>query len=217
MRRFIFLLVSFSVFITKLQAQVTIGSGYEPNQNAFLDLKQEYDGEKSTKGLLLPRVDLVSIYDFAPLSAHVNGMVVYNTATSESADITGLNTHVSPGFYYNDGVKWERLYMGYTNWFYMPSIAISTGTVSTDWEYINLYDRYIEEFTGANPTTSKASNNAPPVIPHIPKADDLYYYITYYPDEIFVIDEISSEGLMKYKVKGNATAYSYVNIVFVLK
>lgn len=75
MRRFVFLVVSFVVFVMMTQAQVTIGSGYEPDPpDAFLDLKQEKDGEKSNKGLLLPRVELVSIYEFAPpLSAHVHG------------------------------------------------------------------------------------------------------------------------------------------------
>lgn len=145
-------------------------------------------------------------------------MIVYNTATSEFAGETNLNTRVSPGFYYNDGgEKWERLYMGYTNWFYMPSIAIPTATESTQWEYLDLYQRYKDEFTGANTATSKASKNAPLKVPYIPEAEDLYYYITYYPNDVFEIEEISTDGKMKYKVKGPATDFSYVNIVFVLK
>lgn len=79
-------------------AQVTIGSGFEPDDNALLDLKENNTGT-STKGLLLPRVALISTDNFRPLTAHVAGMLVYNLATT--GDVT-------PGFYINDGSKWVR-------------------------------------------------------------------------------------------------------------
>jgi hypothetical protein len=62
-----------------------------PDVNAGLDVNF------TTKGLLVPRVALTSSASFAPLAAHVAGMVVYNTATV--ADI-------SPGLYYDNGTKW---------------------------------------------------------------------------------------------------------------
>jgi hypothetical protein len=40
----------------------------------------------------------------SPLTAHIAGMVVYNTATAGSG-----TTAVSPGFYYNNGTEWVRL------------------------------------------------------------------------------------------------------------
>lgn len=52
-----------------LQAQVTIGSGIAPDQNALLDLKENGSGS-SSKGLLLPRVALSSIISSSPLSAY---------------------------------------------------------------------------------------------------------------------------------------------------
>ena len=61
------------------------------NANADLELASP------TKGLLTNRVALTATTNPAPLSAHVAGMVVYNTATSGD---------VSPGIYYNDGTKW---------------------------------------------------------------------------------------------------------------
>lgn len=79
-------------------AQVTIGAGVEPDDNALLDLKENNAGT-STKGLLLPRVALISTDNFRPLTAHVAGMLVYNFATT--GDVT-------PGFYINDGSKWVR-------------------------------------------------------------------------------------------------------------
>src|SRR5690606_9320337 len=43
----------------------------------------------------------------APLTAHVEGMTIYNTATAG----TGA-TAVTPGYYYNDGAKWVRIATG---------------------------------------------------------------------------------------------------------
>lgn len=216
MKKIIFLLTFISITIIHLQAQVTIGSDSPPDKDALLDLKEKSD-KSSTKGLILPRVELVSTNLATPLSDHVEGMTVYNTATTAYEVGKDMSTRVSPGLYYNNGEKWERLYMGYTNWFYMPSISIPTAAVSDDWEYIDLYDRYKKQFTGADPTVFKASVQAPPIVPYIPKAEDLYYYITYYSSDVFEIDEISPSGMMKYKVIGAATDCSYINVVFVLK
>jgi len=78
-------------------AQVKIGDNPtvpHPSGSALLEM------ESTNKGLLLPRVALTTTTAFAPLSAHVAGMTVYNTATAGD---------VVPGFYYNDGTKWARL------------------------------------------------------------------------------------------------------------
>src|SRR5690554_5897181 len=68
------------------------------NENAVLDV------QSSNKGLLLPRLELTATDNFAPLTAHVQGMTVYNTATAGSG-----TTAVTPGYYYNDGNKWVRI------------------------------------------------------------------------------------------------------------
>ncbi|GAB6118996.1 hypothetical protein [Dysgonomonas termitidis] len=67
---FIFVFTIFSISPVNLQAQVTIGSGIPPSMGALLDLK-EYDsanGESnSTKGLLLPRVNLTDWRSLYPM------------------------------------------------------------------------------------------------------------------------------------------------------
>ncbi|ASK30750.1 hypothetical protein CEY12_11790 [Chryseobacterium sp. T16E-39] len=65
-----------------------------PNNDAVLDINS------SNKGLLPPRVALTATSLPAPLTAHVEGMVVYNTTS-----VNGL----SPGLYLNDGTKWGEL------------------------------------------------------------------------------------------------------------
>ena len=77
------------------RAQVKVGNNPTTiNANSVLEM------ESTNKGMLLPRLALTSTTAFAPLSAHVAGMVVYNTATA--GDVT-------PGYFYNDGTKWVRL------------------------------------------------------------------------------------------------------------
>ena len=76
-------------------SQVGIGTT-NPNNDALLEL----DASVQVGGLLLPRVALTATANAAPLSAHVQGMTVYNTATA--GDVT-------PGQYYNDGGQWVRL------------------------------------------------------------------------------------------------------------
>ncbi len=85
-----------SIFV-KDSGNVGIGT-LSPNINAQLEINS------NNKGLLLPRVALIATNNPAPLSAHVAGMVVYNTATSSTA-----GTAVSPGFYTNDGIKWNKM------------------------------------------------------------------------------------------------------------
>jgi hypothetical protein len=83
------LLISLPVF-----SQGNIGinaTGLPPNASAGLDV------DFLDKGLLIPRVALTNTSSFTPLSAHVAGMIVYNTATTGD---------VVPGFYYNNGTNW---------------------------------------------------------------------------------------------------------------
>jgi len=85
-----FILIQFAIF-----SQIKIGNNPTViNSNSVLEL------ESSSKGLLMPRVALISTSSSSPLSAHVAGMTVYNTATS--GDVT-------PGYYYNNGSVWYKM------------------------------------------------------------------------------------------------------------
>jgi hypothetical protein len=78
-----------------LQAQFKVGTDVKNiNPNAMFQV------DAANKGILIPRLQLVQSTNFAPLTAHVQGMIAYNTATSND---------VVPGFYYNDGAKWNLI------------------------------------------------------------------------------------------------------------
>ena len=91
-------------------------TGAAPNAAAGLDV------DFSNLGVLIPRIALTGTANFAPLPAHVAGMIVYNTATAGD---------VVPGFYYDNGTKWvpgfpagtavgNMLYWNGTSWVLIP-------------------------------------------------------------------------------------------------
>jgi hypothetical protein len=83
---------------SQLYAQVKVGNNPSAaNPDAVLEI------ESTNKGLLLPRLALVSTTLAAPLSNFVKGMIVYDTVTVND---------VTPGMYYSDGTKWIKISAG---------------------------------------------------------------------------------------------------------
>lgn len=207
----ILVLLSFLALVLVAKSQVSISTGSasatEPHESAVLDL------QSTDRGLLLPRVQLSDTKTASPLTSHVAGMTVYNTATAGTDALA-----VSPGLYYNDGTKWVSLPLNYTKWFYMPSVAFDTQTTATA-QTKDLYKEYLRQFggTSATNTTFVSSAGAPAKVPYLPSATDLYYYITDYDANVFSNVSIDANGLMTYDVTAVATDESYINIVFVLK
>jgi hypothetical protein len=100
--RFFMLIILMVLSLSGFSQNVGINTtGAAPNANAGLDVNFD------NKGILIPRVALTSTSSFAPLSAHVAGMLIYNTATAND---------VLPGFYYNTGSAW------------VPSFSVGTAT-----------------------------------------------------------------------------------------
>ncbi|WP_411029844.1 hypothetical protein [Spongiimicrobium sp. 3-5] len=95
-------------------AQIGIGTT-TPNPDAALEIAAV------DKGLLLPRVALTGTNNASPLSAHVEGMVVYNTTNSSNLD---------PGYYFNDGSKWVKLAIDSGNRVISNLIDNGNGTVT---------------------------------------------------------------------------------------
>ena len=191
----------FSVLSTVAFAQTKVGGKPSINANAMLEI------ESKDKGLLLPRLELVSTTSYAPLKAHVEGMTVYNI---------NRQNDVVPGFYYNDGTKWQQMITSdnkAVKFFYMPSIVFDTGTLGDGSK--DLYQEYVNQFTLTGNTAS--SLGAPAVIPHFPEATDLYYYVTDYDPTVFSNIAIDAEGKMTYKIVGSGNPYAVMNIVFVVK
>jgi trimeric autotransporter adhesin len=89
------LTIAASLCISYANAQMKLGNNpTSTNVNALLEL------ETTNKGLLLPRIALANVSSPTPLTAHIAGMTVFNTAN---------NGIVSPGFYCNDGTMWIKM------------------------------------------------------------------------------------------------------------
>lgn len=221
----IYILLSVILFSAAVSAQVKIGgTDGTPDANAMLEV------EAADKGILFPRVELQALADEAPLNAHVQGMIIYNTTVDASENLT-------LGLYQNDGTQWRRLIAEGDDisegvkFFYMPSIVINTSSDGTGLRR-NLYAEYIAQFTNkefipdaatggtvgtaVRPTFVK-SDGAPDEIPNTPNATDLYYYVTDYDDTALANLSIDENGILTYDVIGTGTDYSFVNIVFVVK
>ena len=116
-KRFYWALILMLITLSGFSQNVAINTtGAPPNTAAGLDV------DFPDKGMLIPRVSLTSTSSFAPLSAHVAGMIVFNTATAND---------VVPGFYYDNGTSWvtgfpagnaigNMLYWNGTVWVLLP-------------------------------------------------------------------------------------------------
>lgn len=206
----IYLSLAFSFLVSAGFAQTKIGvagkSTADVNANAVLEL------DATDRGLLLPRVALTKTTDATPLKAHVAGMTVYNTIAQND---------VVPGFYYNDGTKWQQMVTTdnkAVKFFYMPTITFDTSvlTAAGKPETKELYAEYAKQFTMAS-GNAVASTNAPDTIPHYPAATDLYYYVTDFDPAVFKNIVINENGTMTYEIIGTGTPTSIMNIVFVVK
>jgi hypothetical protein len=79
------------------KAQVGIGTT-TPNSSAKLDITS------TNKGFLPPRVTLTGTTDVTTIASPATGLFVYNTATAGTSP-----SNVTPGLYYYDGSKWQRV------------------------------------------------------------------------------------------------------------
>lgn len=86
----------------KTYGQVGINTD-QIDPSAILEVKA------TDKGILTPRVALLSTDNTdAPIQNPAAGLFVFNTATSPSG--TNVATAISPGFYYFDGSRWQRIF-----------------------------------------------------------------------------------------------------------
>ena len=91
--------VFFALLITGFSSFAQIGIGTStPNASAKLQV------DASDKGFLPPRVTLASTTDVATIATPATGLLIYNTASAGTSP-----NNVTPGYYFYDGNKWERL------------------------------------------------------------------------------------------------------------
>lgn len=216
----------FTLFMLNISAQTTIGFEVEPREGAILDLKEfvsESDNVSSTKGVVLPRVELTTMTSLSPLAtdntanhkSHV-GTVVYNLKENAAQKIyKGLNIW--------SGSRWELLCNEETEekesvrYFYMPPFELLLGDYNIS-KSVNLYTEYSKYFkysSSANPlyiTSEGTSTTA-----HMYGSNELYYVVLDHSDDI-AISSITASGVMTYRANTSIVSdKSYINILLVVK
>lgn len=187
-----YILLLSTLLALQISAQVGINTE-NPHASAALDMRT--DGNES--GLLLPRMTT------AQKLAIVNpasGLLVYDT--DKNCVSQNIGTEAVP--------VWDCLTLFNRQFFYMPSINISTETLGAT--TLNLFTQYQTQFT----TPMYRSTGAPTALGSF-SASDLYYYVTYYDPTLITVNSISAAGLMSYTVLKKANKDAYMNIVFVVK
>ena len=101
-------MLAFATFLFTYQrgaAQVGIGTT-TPHASARFQVDATSGTNDNPKGFLPPRIALVGTNSIAPFSTitPATGLLVYNTASAGTAP-----NNVTPGFYYYDGSKWQRV------------------------------------------------------------------------------------------------------------
>ena len=99
-----------------------------------------------------------------------------------------------------------------TRWFYAPSVVIDASAEVTN-ATINLYDEYQSQFA----TPQINSFGSPNYVPFYER-DELWYYVTFFDDQVIENIEIDADGLMEYDIIDVPfDNYTIINIVFVIK
>lgn len=123
--------------------------------------------------------------------------------------------------------------------FYMPAVVFNTDNQTTGSTTLtrDLYQLYANQFNGtdhhivqgANTAGTaavetvnytggvKSSANATALSSYLFTRGELEYHITYFDQTVFEIVGIDEDGVLEYKIIGEATPMSYMNIVFVIK
>jgi hypothetical protein len=119
-----FLLSAILLVSTQLQAQITIGSNLAPASGALIDMKEHNataDSVTSEKGLLYPRVKLISKTNLFPMftADGSNNYEIGGTSFTKSAEDKnhiGLIVYnvssegeFNPGLHIWDGAEWRRM------------------------------------------------------------------------------------------------------------
>jgi len=99
-----------------------------------------------------------------------------------------------------------------TRWFYAPSVSVDASSEVTD-ATIDLYQEYASQFS----SPPVRSPGAPDALPFY-RADELFYYVSTFDDQVIDNITITDTGVMEYDIIDVPfDNYTIINIVFVIK
>jgi len=160
--------------LTALQAQVTIGSHFEPQKGSLLDLKENNQtgrNANSGKGMGLPRVALSSLttltVDDNSKGNDYRGLTVFNTTN---------NSYIKEGTYCWTGSTWEQLIV-VDNKGAKDQILTSNGDGTYSWSIASFPDYQFHKPTHIatfDPSKVKSFNYLYSRVVNSPQGDNIY-------------------------------------------
>ncbi len=183
----------FLLFISSISlAQVGINTE-NPDSSSSLDIKS------STTGILIPRLTNSEI---KKIVQPANALMVYDLTKKCLSQNIGTK----------DSPEWFCMNVNTNKSFYMPSIPFDTSTTKTA-QQKDLHNIYVKQFA----TPLAKSPSSPTSVPYYLNKQDLFYYILDADTNVFKNIKIDDNGIMTYDVTSNATDYTFINILFVVK
>lgn len=182
----VFFFFSFLSGLSNAYCQVTIGSDLSPLEGTILDLKEFYQEgtlTNSTKGLLLPRVKLLSDNSLEGISGiNNNDQAAKATAEANHIALTVYNTNEclekGAGVYTWMGDKWERLDV------YNPRLGEVTDIDNNTYKTLDFGPAGI--WMAENLRTTRYADGT--ALSHQPGSSDIdlcqYFYPTYNPSNV---------------------------------
>lgn len=169
-----------------------------PDPSSVLDVVS------TDKGVLIPRMTTLQR---TAIATPAHSLLVYDT--DKKVIMQNIGDTATP--------NWVPLTMQdpRKSFFYMPSVSIDASEVATN-KTLDLYDVYKRQFSATDPTTFKASQNAPTTIPYFPNRTDLHYYITLFDNTIIQINSLDANGVLNYNILRESDYDSFMNVVFTL-
>ena len=209
---------------TNLDVQALVGK-------EDLTLSEELEFYASTDGvgkLLAPAS--IRIADGGVTTAKLGSKAVDASKMNAEASLVGMVPTAT-------GENGKVEYKAVPRFFYMPSVIFATSTLATGLKR-DLYQDYVNQFTGGAAGAANATYfishgatggsmpysggliknpgaTSPDIV--IYNKNQMDYYITYYDTSVLANLKLNNNGVLTYDIIGNATATSYMNIVFVIK
>jgi hypothetical protein len=151
-----------------------------------------------------------------------NGTLVFVQQINTTASTPKTISVNRVGFYYYDATdsQWKKLRSD-PEWFYLPPFKLpwSSGALN---QQVNLYNVYVNNFTGMTTPPAYTSPGAPGILPGHPgtQATDFYYVITDYSTPSLAPNTISidANGLMEYDCTTTPpTPFDFITIILIRK
>ena len=221
-----------------VQAAETLTSITQDASTGVITYEREREADHQTANVVNSTTDNLISYDAGAFLNAATVQGAQKTTVVESGDLKYAT--VSPNTPQGSNeTTYTVTVKAAPRFFYMPAVVFNTDNQTTGTTTLtrDLYELYENQFNGtahhivqgANTAGTaavetvnytggvKSSANATALSSYLFTRGELEYHITYYDQAVFEIVGITEGGVLEYKIIGEATPMSYMNIVFVIK